>query len=353
MSMTNVKSIPDKGKNGMKKLVSIRGAITANNNADSITRAAVKLIDRIYFRNGIADTDVVNITVSTTSDITAFYPVRAIRESGHNVPLFSCTEPQIDGALNGCIRVMVTVWSDKPVQNVYLNGARFLRRDLCSTYAIALDGPSGAGKSTVARLVAQRLNITYLDTGALYRALGLKCLDTDTAIGNAAAVEKLLKPVNVAIEYKDGNQCVLLDGVDVSGRIRTPEVSMAASAVSAIPYVRSKLLGLQRKIADAQSVILDGRDIGTVVLPNAEFKYFLTASPDIRAKRRFDELTAKGEKVDYSAVLNDVIERDRNDSTRENAPLKKAFDAVEILSDDMTADAVANLIVTRVTEDIE
>lgn len=337
----------------MKKLVSIRGAITANNNTDSITRASVKLIDRIYFRNGISDGDVVNITISTTPDITAFYPARAIREAGHNVPLFSCTEPSIDGALNGCIRVMVTAQSDKAVQNVYLSGARFLRKDLCSAYAIALDGPSGAGKSTVARLVSQRLNITYLDTGALYRALGLKCIDSHTSISNAAAVEKLLKSVNVTIEYKNGNQCVLLDGVDVSGRIRTPEVSMAASEVSAIPYVRSKLLGLQRSIAEKQSVILDGRDIGTVVLPNAEFKFFLTASSEIRAKRRYDELVAKGEKVEYAAVLKDVVERDRNDSTRENAPLKKAYDAVEIVSDNMTATDVADMIVTRVTEDIE
>ncbi len=337
----------------MKKLVSIRGAITANNNVESITRAAVKLIDRIYFRNRIGDDDVVNITVSTTADITAFYPVRAIREAGHNVPLFSCVEPQIDGALNGCIRVMVTAHSEKPVQNVYLNGARYLRKDICGSYAIALDGPSGAGKSTVAKLVAQRLNITYLDTGALYRALGLKCLGAAVAVADAAAVEKLLKPVNVTIEYTDGAQSVLLDGVDVSGRIRTPEVSMAASGVSAVPYVRSKLLGLQRKIAEKQSVILDGRDIGTVVLPDAEFKFFLTASSEIRAKRRYDELTAKGENVSYAAVLKDVVERDRNDSTRANAPLKKAYDAIEIVSDNMTAADVADAIASRVTEDIE
>ena len=337
----------------MSNIVSIRGAITANNNVDSITRAAVKLIDRIYFRNGITDADVVNIVISTTADIAAFYPARAIREAGHNVPLFSCMEPQIDGALNGCIRVMVTAQSNNPVQCVYLNGARFLRKDLCARYAIALDGPSGAGKSTVAKEVAKKLNITYLDTGALYRALGLKCLDAKTDISNETAVKKLLNNVNVSIDYEGGAQRVLVDGVDVSGRIRTPEVSMAASAVSAIPFVREKLLDLQRKIALEQSVILDGRDIGTVILPHAEFKFFLTASPEIRARRRFDELKAKGEKVDYESVLKDVNERDKNDSSRKNAPLKKAFDAIEINSDGMSAAEVVNAIISRVTEDIE
>ncbi|MDE7464179.1 MAG: (d)CMP kinase, partial [Clostridiales bacterium] len=166
------------------------------------------------------------------------------------------------------------------------------------------------------------------------------------------ALERWLKSGAVGLRYENGTQSVLLDGVDVSGRIRTPEVSMAASNVSAAPYVRQKLLGCQRKIAENQSVILDGRDIGTVVLPAAEFKYYLTASPETRARRRFEELKAKGENVVYEDVLKDVNARDRNDSTRAVAPLKKAYDAVEINSDGMTAQDVANAIVSDVKRDV-
>lgn len=220
-------------------------------------------------------------------------------------------------------------------------------------YAIALDGPSGAGKSTVAKIVAKRLNITYLDTGALYRALGLVCLNNGVDVQDGKAVQNCICDVDVNIVYCDGVQTVTVDGVDVSSKIRTPEVSMAASAVSAIPYVREKLLGLQRGIAQKNSVILDGRDIGTVVLPNARFKFFLTASAEIRARRRFDELIAKGQSVVYEDVYNDVVTRDRNDSTRAVAPLKKACDATEINSDNMSAQQVAEYICAAVVGDMQ
>lgn len=221
---------------------------------------------------------------------------------------------------------------------------------LSGTYAIALDGPAGAGKSTVAKAVSNALKITYLDTGALYRTLGLKCLNSGVNTTDAHAVQACLENVSVNIKYSDGVQRVYCDGEDVSGKIRTPEVSMAASDVSAIPYVRQKLLGIQRDIAKQSSVLLDGRDIGTVVLPNARFKFFLTASAEIRAKRRYDELKGKGQDVKYEDVYNDVVKRDRNDSTRAVAPLKRADDAVEIVSDNMTAEQVADTIISRVTE---
>lgn len=333
-----------------EKIVSIRGAVTAKNSAEDIIHAARLLVDRIYFKNGLNDERVVNIAVSVTNDLTAFSAARAIREGGHNVALMSSAEPIIDGGISGCIRLMVTAYSDKPVHNVYLNGARALRPDMCATYAIALDGPSGAGKSTVAKLVAGALKITYLDTGALYRALGLKCLNENVSTSDEQAVRKCLENAVVDIKYVDGVQCVYCDGKNVTDKIRTPEVSMAASAVSAIPFVRQKLLGIQRSIAKQSSVILDGRDIGTVVLPDAEFKYFLTASAQVRAKRRFDELTAKGQKVEYDDVYNDVVTRDRNDSTRAVAPLMCAYDAEEIVSDNMTAEQVADKIVSDVSE---
>ncbi|MDE5562147.1 MAG: (d)CMP kinase [Clostridiales bacterium] len=224
--------------------------------------------------------------------------------------------------------------------------------DSSKIYAIALDGPSGAGKSTVAKLVAKTLGITYLDTGALYRTLGYVCLKNGVDVNDGSAVEQCIKDVDVNIAYNGGVQSVIADGVDVSSEIRTPEVSMAASAVSAIPYVRQKLLGLQRGIAEKSSIILDGRDIGTVVLPQAEFKFFLTASAEERARRRFDELTAKGQIVTYEDVLSDVVTRDRNDSTRAIAPLKRADDAVEINSDKMSAQEVADYICSAVNGDL-
>lgn len=335
-----------------KQIISIRGAVTAKNTKCDIANAAKKLIERIYFKNGIKDSDVVNISVSVTKDLTAFSAAAAIREAGHNVPLMSATEPDVDGCISGCIRVMVTAYSENTPKSVYLGSARALRPDLTACYAIALDGPSGAGKSTVAKLVSAKLGITYLDTGALYRALGLKCLDSHVDVKDGIAVENCLKNVEVTIKYEGGVQSVILDGADVSGKIRTPEVSMAASAVSAIPYVRNKLLGIQRDIAEENSIILDGRDIGTVVLPNAEFKFFLTASAEIRAKRRYDELIAKGQNVSYDDVYNDVVTRDRNDSTRAVAPLKCAYDAEQIVSDNLTAEQVADVVIARVMGDL-
>ena len=338
----------------MSKIVAIRGAITAKNTEKSISDAAVKLINRLYFKNGLTDESVVSVCVSVTDDLTAYSPATAIRKLGvHDVALMSASEPNVDGGLKGCIRLLVTAQSDKPARHIYLNGARALRPDLFAGYAIALDGPSGAGKSTVAKLAAKKLGITYLDTGALYRALGLRCLKANVPVTDAQKVQECLADTVVEIVYDNGVQRVVTDGIDVSAQIRTPEVSMAASAVSAIPFVREKLLGLQRDIAAKSSVILDGRDIGTVVLPDAEFKFFLTASAEIRAKRRFDELTAKGQNVTFDSVYNDVVTRDKNDSTRPVAPLKRAFDAVEINSDELTAEQVADIIVGAVTEDVQ
>lgn len=336
----------------MSDMVSIRGAVTARNNAEEIAEASRRLFEKILFKNGITDGDIVNVLISTTSDITAFYPARAVRETGHNVALFSCQEPNINGSLKGCIRIMVTAASEHAPRGIYLNGARTLRPDITAAWSIALDGPSGAGKSTVAKLVAKQLGITYLDTGALYRALGLRAIRGGVDTHDGAAVEKALAAADVKLEYVGGVQHVVLDGEDVSAAIRTPEVSMAASAVSAVPFVREKLLDLQRGIAASSCVILDGRDIGTVVLPTAEFKYFLTASAEIRAKRRYEELKAKGESVTFESVLEDVNIRDKNDSTRAVAPLKKAFDATEINSDGMTAENVAKFIIDGVKKDL-
>ncbi len=194
--------------------------------------------------------------------------------------------------------------------------------------AVAIDGPSGAGKSTIARILAKELGYIYVDTGALYRAVGYAALKAGFEPRDEAAVCGLLSSLRVELAYRDGEQRVLVNDEDVSDFIRTPEVSMAASAVSAVPEVRRFLFSLQQNMAATQSVIMDGRDIGTVVLPQAQVKIFLTASAEDRARRRYEELIAKGECVTFDDVLRDMQERDKNDSERAAAPLKAAEDAV-------------------------
>ncbi len=197
--------------------------------------------------------------------------------------------------------------------------------------AIAIDGPAGAGKSTIARYAAKTLGFIYVDTGALYRAIGLAAQRRGYAGDDQAAVVPMLSEIKVELAFNEAHeQIVLLDGEDVSGLIRTPEISMMASAVSAIPEVRSYLLDLQRDMAHRNNVIMDGRDIGTVVLPDAQIKIFLSASPECRARRRYDELIEKGMDVKYEDILNDVIARDYADSHRDIAPLKPADDAIMV-----------------------
>lgn len=202
--------------------------------------------------------------------------------------------------------------------------------------AVAIDGPAGAGKSTIAKKVSSALGYVYVDTGAIYRAVGLACIKNGIDEGDKDAVAKLLQEIDISIVFLNGEQHILLNDEDVSEDIRTENVSMAASAVSAIPEVRKFLLDLQRNFAKRDNVIMDGRDIGTVVLPNAQVKIFLTASPEIRAKRRVLQLEEKGEEADYTKVLTDIVKRDYNDSNREIAPLKPADNAVIVDTSDMT-----------------
>lgn len=217
--------------------------------------------------------------------------------------------------------------------------------------AVAIDGPAGAGKSTIARAAAKALGFIYVDTGALYRSIGLNAIRNSVDLVDTSAIEKSLEGMKVELAFDaQGAQIVLLNGEDVSSLIRTPEVSMSASKVSAVPKVRAFLLDLQRNMAKTQSVIMDGRDIGTVVLPDAEVKIFLTASPEIRAKRRFDELIEKGQEVKYEDVLADVIERDYNDSHREIAPLKPAEDSKLADTSGLTLEESIDLIINIIKE---
>lgn len=209
---------------------------------------------------------------------------------------------------------------------------------------IAIDGPAGAGKSTIAKLLAAKLGILYLDTGAMYRAVGLKALNTGVDISDAAAVEKMLADTKIDVTQENGVQHVYLDGNDVSSTIRENAVSKAASDISAVPCVRYKMVELQREIASRCDTVLDGRDIGTFVLPNAEYKIFLTASAEERAKRRYAELKAKGSTLTLEQIKDDIVKRDYNDSHRTLAPLKKADDATEVDTTAMSIDDVVGRI---------
>ncbi len=220
--------------------------------------------------------------------------------------------------------------------------------------AIAIDGPAGAGKSTIAKAAANALGYIYVDTGAMYRALGLFAIRNNVSPENKDEVKELLTKAEVTLARNEKKeQLVILNGEDVSSLIRTEQVSMAASKISAIPEVRTFLLSLQRDMAEKNNVIMDGRDIGTVVLPNANVKIFLTASAEIRAKRRFDELILKGEEVKYEDVLKDVIERDNNDMNREIAPLKPAQDSILVDTSELDLQQSIELLTKTIEENIK
>ncbi len=206
------------------------------------------------------------------------------------------------------------------------------------TFSIAIDGPAGAGKSSVAKALAKALDAMYLDTGAMYRAFGLALLRMGVDVTDPAAVAAHAGNTDISVDYVDGGQRIYIGGEDVTGAIRSPEVSAAASLTSAVPEVREEMVALQRRIAEGHNVIMDGRDIGTVVLPNATLKVYLTASAEERARRRCRELEEKGAPQPYEQVLREIEERDWRDTHREASPLKAAEDAVIVDTSDMSLD---------------
>ena len=217
---------------------------------------------------------------------------------------------------------------------------------------VAIDGPAGAGKSSVAKLVAKELGYIYVDTGALYRTVGLYSIRKGIDTKNADAVIATLPEIEVKLGFVDGSQHVFLNGEDVSEAIRTPEASMGASNVSSIPAVRSFLFDLQQDIAKNNNCIMDGRDIGTVVLPDAQVKIFLTTSPESRAQRRYKELIEKGETVDFNDVLEDIIKRDYQDTHREIAPLTQAEDAIFFDNGNCNLEEGAEYIIKLIKEKV-
>ena len=209
---------------------------------------------------------------------------------------------------------------------------------------VAIDGPAGAGKSTIAKLVAKNLGLIYVDTGAMYRAVALYLLESGIDVNDKAAVADKVKGADVDIKYENGIQNVYLNGVNVTGRLREEAVGNTASVTSAVPEVRAQIFSLQRGLCDRGGVIMDGRDIGTVVMPDADVKIFLTASSEVRANRRVKELQEKGVEANFEEIKKDIEERDRRDMTREISPLKQADDAILVDTSDMTIEEVVEKI---------
>ncbi|MDE5721229.1 MAG: (d)CMP kinase [Clostridia bacterium] len=337
----------------------IRGATTILKDSGDEIKAGVKeLLEKIKTVNNLSDENIICIMFSNTSDIRSYYPAKAAREAGFfNCALFSSLEPEIDGALKLCIRVMVLAEIDNEPKQVYLNGAENLRKDISKRLNIAIDGPAGSGKSTVSKIIAAKLNLLYLDTGAMYRACALACIRSNVDCSNEEKVKNILKDVEIDVKYDavrnvGGAQITYLNGEDVSDKIRTPEISMQASIVSAHEFVRVKMVEIQRRIAANNSCVLDGRDIGTNVLPDADFKFYLNASDKVRAERRTAENRAKGINQPFDEVLDEIKRRDKQDKTRKIAPLIKAENAIEVDTGSMNADEVASYILMLIQKGI-
>lgn len=218
--------------------------------------------------------------------------------------------------------------------------------------SIAIDGPAGAGKSSIAKALSKRLGYIYIDTGAMYRAVALFFLENNVADGTDSRIESLLDKLEISIKYEDGAQKVILNGEDVTVKLRLEEIGKLASKFSAIGSVREKLVALQRKLAQKENVVMDGRDIGTVVLPNADLKIYLSASSKVRAKRRYLELLEKGQTdLDINDIEDEIVKRDEADMNREISPLKQADDAYYLDSSDMTLEEVVSKILSMVKEE--
>ncbi len=335
-------------------MTAIRGATTISaDTADEIRTETARLLNEIVKRNSLDISQVSCIFFSSTQDVTAIYPAKAAREAGFvSCALFSCMEPPIAGSLPLCIRVMIqTEQRIEFPKYVYLNEAVKLRKDISEVMNIAIDGPAGSGKSTVAKLLAKQLNILHLDTGATYRAYALGCLRLGADPADEESVRSVSDQICVDVTY-DGVQHTLLNGEDVSDKIRTPEVSMAASTVSKIGFVRERMVALQQQVARKGSCVLEGRDIGTKVLPDSRFKFFVTASPAERAKRRYLQDKKKGGTETMEEILADILARDKQDETRAISPLVCAPDAVLVDTSSMSVDEVVSFLMRKIQEKI-
>lgn len=331
---------------------SIRGAITIENNSVEEVYDATKLmLNAIIEQNNIDLENIISIIFTATRDIDCAYPAVAARQIGITDASLVCfQELYVVGSLPMCIRAMVMINSDKKqkeMNHVYLRNAEILRPDLIKKKleAVAIDGPAGSGKSTVAKLIASEMGYIYVDTGAMYRTVGYYCIKNNIDYNNKNDVENILDNIKIELKFEDGIQKIYLDGEDVTSTIRTQEVAKSASKVAAMAKVRQKLVSIQKDIAAKNKVVMDGRDIGTNVIPNAKTKIYLDAGVAQRAKRRCNELDEKNIAYNYDEIVKEITERDNYDKNRSVNPLKAADDAVVIDTSDMSIDEVKNAIV--------
>lgn len=330
----------------------IRGATTvANNTKEEIFDATTEMVREMIEVNNIDKEDIVDFIFTVTPDLTAVFPAASVRKMGiTDVPLLDMAAPDIDNALKMCIRVLMHINTDcknSQLNHVYLRGAKVLRPDLVNKkkISVAIDGPAGAGKSSVAKTVAKDMGYVYIDTGAMYRTVAVWAIENNIDYANDKnALISRLDDIKIDIVYEDDMQKMFLNGRDVSTRIRENDASMGASAVATIPEVRVHLVSMQQKMATRGGVIMDGRDIGTHVLPDAELKVYLTASVDERARRRYTEYIQKGIECDLEAIKEDVIARDENDMNRKASPLRQADDAILVDTTDKNFDEAVSVI---------
>lgn len=340
---------------------SIRGAITIEHNTKSniLENTEILLLEMLE-QNNLKIDDIINIIFTATKDITKAYPAIATRNIGIvDCPIMCTQELNIENSLPMCIRIMFTVVNNsnqKPI-HVYLKDARKLRPDLFNIFSddkfsVAIDGPAGTGKSTVAKIISKELNFIYVDTGALYRGIALYCIENKVNCKDEDDVAKNLYNINLAIKFENTKQQIYLNNNNITEEIRTEEISKKASIIAQYKAVRDKLLYLQRNIATYNNVIMDGRDIGTNILPNANVKIYLDANSHERATRRYNELVADNNDLNFEEVKQSIIDRDNNDKNREIAPLKKAEDAVVIDTTNLTIEEVCEKIIVLIKSNI-
>ena len=292
-------------------ICSIRGAITIEENTkENIVTNTETLLKEILTQNNINKDDIINIIFSATKDVTKAYPAIATRNLGITDCAIMCLqEMYVEDSLSMCIRIMLTANVDlkkQDIKHIYLKEAKRLRPDITlknSSFAVAIDGPAGSGKSTVSKIISKELSFIYVDTGAMFRTITLHCLKNNIDCNNKEMVTKELENINISLSFENGIQQIYLNDENVTEKIRTQEIAKNASVVAQIPSVREKLLNMQREIASKNNVIMDGRDIGTNVLPNANVKIYLDADIDERAKRRCNELALKNEKYEYDIKI--------------------------------------------------
>ena len=335
-------------------MISIRGANTVDENSkEAILESSRELLQQIIQRNALDTSQIVSIFFTATKDLTKVYPAVAARELGlTNCSLICCQEMYVEESLEKCIRVLFHVETNKSqdeAQHIYLNDAVKLRPDIAQTFNIAIDGPAGAGKSTIAKELSKKMSYIYVDTGAMYRAIGYYIFNQiGDQIYNEENLDQYiqnnLNKIHVSIDYEDGNQQIYIHHENVTKKIRTQEIGHIASIISANKYVRLFLVKEQQKLAKIKSVVMDGRDIGTHVLPDAPLKIFLTASVEVRALRRFNQLKEKGENPDVEIIKKEIQERDYRDMHREFSPLEQAKDAVVIDTSNRDINEVVNII---------